>query len=260
MPLFEEYIGIDYSGGGRPDQPNAGIQVCQVVREVNPEFVENSHPRRKNWSRRDLAGWLTEALRDKKHKIIGIDHAFSFPQSHLDSNHCDTWDDLLRHFDHKWKTREQSVEEAIGGSNPYDDERDLRLTEKWTSSAKSVFQLKGQGIVGKSTHAGLPWLLDLRQEFQDKVHFWPFDGFSTQKEKSVVAEVYPSIFRNRYRVSIEVQFPGIRLSTDMLDAAAVCLWLREFDRRNLLGRYFEVPLTKTERRRARREGWILGIL
>ena len=30
----------------------------------------------------------------------------------------------------------------------------------------------------------------------NRVHFWPFDGCDVLDEKSVIAEVYPSIFRN----------------------------------------------------------------
>ena len=30
---------------------------------------------------------------------------------------------------------------------------------------------------GKSTHAGLPWLLQLRKQAGDRTHFWPFDGW-----------------------------------------------------------------------------------
>ena len=33
---------------------------------------------------------------------------------------------------------------------------------------------------------------------RERVHFWPFDGFEVPEGKSVIAEVYPSLWRRRY--------------------------------------------------------------
>jgi hypothetical protein len=52
----------------------------------------------------------------------------------------------------------------------------LRLTAKWTSSAKSVFLSEVQGSVAKATHAGLPWLRWIKMAVGREVHFWPLDG------------------------------------------------------------------------------------
>ena len=257
MPLFDEYIGIDYSGRGQPTQSTSAIQVCLAQGKGSPSLVTNPSSI-KNWSRKDLAQWLLDTLSDGNPRIVGIDHAFSFPQSFLDAKRCKNWDDFLSHFQRNWKTDKRSVKEAMKSRNPY-SKRELRLTEQWTSSAKSVFQLDGQGTVGKSTHSGLPWLLHLRRELWTKVHFWPFDGFSVRKGRSLVAEVYPSLFRNRYKERLRDVLPGRKLSTDMLDAGSVCLWLQEIDRRDLLGRYLEPPLTRQQRVQVRREGWILGV-
>jgi hypothetical protein len=75
---------------------------------------------------------------------------------------------------------------------------EFRLCEQWTSSAKSVFQFDVQGQVATSSHAGIPWLKRIRDAVGDRVHFWPFDGWVPAAGKAVIAEVYPSIFRNRY--------------------------------------------------------------
>ncbi len=64
---------------------------------------------------------------------------------------------------------------------------EFRLTERWTSSAKSVFQLDEQGTVGKSTHAGIPWLRWLRDELGARAHFWPFDGWTVPAEAAVAS-------------------------------------------------------------------------
>ena len=77
---------------------------------------------------------------------------------------------------------------------------ELRLCEQWTAGPKSVFQFDVQGQVAASTHAGLPWLLWLREMYgaNSRPHFWPFDGFEVSEGESVIAEVYPSLFRRRF--------------------------------------------------------------
>ena len=109
------------------------------------------------------------------------------------------------------------------------------------------------GFGGESTHAGLPWLLWLREmpAGRSRVHFWPFDGFEVPNGKSVVAEVYPSLYRRR--------FPVNGRTADEHDAWSVAAWMREADRRGRLDNYFVPPLSLPERRRAELEGWILGV-
>lgn len=66
------------------------------------------------------------------------------------------------------------------------------------------------------------------------------------------AEVYPSIFRNRYPRSSS-------RSVDEQDAWATARWLAGTASGGHLPRYFDPPLTREEREIAGREGWILGI-
>ena len=35
-------------------------------------------------------------------------------------------------------------------------------------------------------------------EIRSKTHFWPFDGFDVPEDKSVVVEVFPTLFRRRF--------------------------------------------------------------
>ena len=83
------------------------------------------------------------------------------------------------------------------------------------------------------------------------MHLWPFDGWTPAEGTAVIAEVYPSIFRNRY--------PAEKRTADERDAYAVARWLSVASARGVLGRYFDPPLTVHERALAAREGWILGI-
>lgn len=114
-----------------------------------------------------------------------------------------------------------------------------------------MFRFDFQGSVAKSTHAGIPWLWFLRKEAGDRIFIWPFDGWRPPDGKSVIVEVYPSIFRHRYRRR------GRTL--DEHDAYCVARWLEETSSRGALDRYFDPPLSPSERRLARLEGWILGL-
>lgn len=51
---------------------------------------------------------------------------------------------------------------------------------------KSVFHFDVQGLVAKSTQAGLPWRWLLRGKFGARPHFWPFDGWELPAKRSTV--------------------------------------------------------------------------
>ena len=124
------------------------------------------------------------------------------------------------------------------------------MTEKWTSSAKSVFRFDVQGSVAKSTHAGLPFIKKLRDQVPD-IHFWPFNGWALPTANSVVAETYPSLFRNRYARKSR--------TVDQQDAYSICCWLRDMDALGCLSDFASPPLTEFQQQVAGLEGWILGV-
>ena len=128
----------------------------------------------------------------------------------------------------------------------------LRLTERWTAIAKSVFLFDVQGSVAKSTFAGLPWLLYLRNWCKRPIHFWPFDGREIPEGKSVVAEVYPSLWTRR--------FSRDDRDSDEQAAYAAAAWLQRADRSGSLESFLKPVLTPDEREVARIEGWILGVV
>ena len=188
---------------------------------------------------------------------MGIDHGFSFPVSYFRRYELNSWNTFVADFCEHWPTDAEHtyvdfIRDAANGEPARTGKKtEFRLTEKWTSSAKSVFQFDVQGSVAKSTHAGIPWLLRIREAVGSRVHFWPFDGWQVPAEKSVIAEVYPAIFKNR--------FPRADRTADQQDAYAVSSWLADCDCRGLLSRYFNPPLTAREREIAELEGWILGV-
>ena len=92
-----------------------------------------------------------------------------------------------------------------------------RLTEERAGSAKSVFHFDVPGSVAKSTHAGIPWLLYLRQQLGERVHFWPFDGWQIPEGRSAAVEVYPALWKHAFAVNGR--------TADQHDAYSVAPWL-----------------------------------
>ncbi len=199
-----------------------------------------------------LAEWLLARLREPGPAVVGVDHCFSFPKPYLDRRDLRTWDAFLEDFSARWPTDRRAVA-SCRPARPYGREAErFRLCERWTSSAKSVYQFGMNGQVATSSHAGIPWLRWLRARLGPAVHFWPFDGWEPPAGAHVVAEVYPSLFRNR--------FPREGRSADQQDAFAVAEWLRTRDALGHLAAYFDPHLGDEERRIAEVEGWILGLL
>jgi hypothetical protein len=103
------------------------------------------------------------------------------------------------------------------------------LTERWTATAKSVFQFDVQGAVAKSTYAGLPWLRYFRHECKRSIHFWPLDGWDIPEGSSVLAEVYPSLWMRR--------FPNWNRNSDCQAAYAAAAWMQRAERDGSLSQF-----------------------
>jgi hypothetical protein len=260
MPQFDRYIGIDYSGAMTPKSSLPGLRVYAADHCSPPKEVCPPRSPRKYWTRRGIAEWLRDELSKSKPAVVGIDHAFSFPLRYFEVNGLDRdWPAFLDDFQRHWPTDEDNVyvdfvrDGACGnGKDRTGDPAWFRLTELWTPSAKSVFRFNVQGQVAASTHAGLPWLRYLRTHCGDRVHFWPFDGWDIPPGRSVVAEVYPSLWTRR--------FPRRERDDDQHAAYVVAFWLQRADVNNSLTQFFNPTLTTEERAAARIEGWILGVV
>ena len=129
----------------------------------------------------------------------------------------------------------------------------LRLTEKRTTDAKPVFGFQPHGV-SWSTLAGLPWLSLLRRDHGNRIHFWPFDGWTPEDGKHCIVEIYPRLFQKLYTE----QTGG--MSKDERDAFCASQWMHDMQQHGLLVRYFDPPRTAHEDEVCRREGWILGAM
>lgn len=259
MPQFERYIGIDYSGGETPTSSLRGLRVYAADWVMQPKEVAPPPSPRKYWTRRGVAEWLVERLSGEKVTLVGIDHAFSFPLRYFEKHRLPPdWPAFLDDFCEHWPTDDDHTYVSMvrdgsrgQGTKRQGDSSWLRLTERWTPSAKSVFQFDVQGQVATSTHAGLPWLRFIRQRCDDRVHFWPFDGWEITAGRSVVAEVYPSLWMKR--------FPTEGRNADQQAAFVVAAWMRQTDMNDSLARFLDPPLEPPQRTLAKVEGWILGV-
>jgi len=255
---FNRYIGIDYSGAETCESSLKHLRVYATQGLNAPLEVAPPPGLRRYWTRKGIAEWLVERLSEETPTLVGIDHGFSFPLQYFEKYGLShDWTAFLRDFQHHWPTDTHStyvdfVRDGICG-NAADrscDSRWRRMTEV-RAGAKSVFHFDVPGSVAKSTHAGLPWLLYLRDHAAERVHFWPFDGWEVPSGKSVVAEVYSALWSH--------SFTRQSRNSDQHDAYCVSEWLRRADCDGSLERFFSPNLDSNEREVAEIEGWILGI-
>jgi hypothetical protein len=259
MAVFDRYIGIDYSGAETPTSSLKGLRAYMADRVSSPIEVQPPPSPRKYWTRRGIAEWLVAQLSEARPTLVGIDHAFSFPLRFFEAHALPLdWPAFLDDFQHHWPTDGDHVYVefvrfgSVGdGAARSGNSRWRRVTELRAGAAKSVFHFDVQGAVAKSTHAGLPWLRYLRQQTARKVHFWPFDGWGLPPGRSVVAEVYPSLWSRG--------FPRAGRTADQHDAFVTAEWLRRADRDGTLAEFLNPSLEPRQREVARIEGWILGV-
>jgi hypothetical protein len=260
MPQFNRYVGIDYSGAETANSSCKGLRVYAAEGTCTPVQVQPPPSPRRYWTRRGLAEWLCEELAADIPTLVGIDHGFSFPLEYFYRYGLPRdWQNFLLDFQKHWPTHEPHTyidfirHGHIGeGEKRMGENTWLRLTEQWTATAKSVLLFDVQGSVAKSTFAGLPWLLYLRNWCKRPIHFWPFDGWEVPEGRSVVAEVYPALWMRRFNREGR--------DGDEHAAFATAAWLQRADRDGSLRSYLNPPLMPEVRDIAAVEGWILGVV
>jgi hypothetical protein len=256
--LFQRYIGIDYSGAQTPEASLKGLRAYQATAAKPAEEVLPPPGPRKFCTRRGLSEWMREILCEPIPTLVGIDHGFSFPLRYFEVHHLmPDWQVFLEDFQRHWPTdaKHMYVDFVRDGLRGKGAERSgsarwRRLTEE-RCGAKSVFHFDVPGSVAKSTHAGLPWLLYLRQQLGSQPHWWPFDGWAVPPGRSVIAEMYPLLWKR--------DFVNDARTPDQQDAYIIAQWLRQTDLAGQLPGYFNPTLLAQERTVAGVEGWILGV-
>jgi hypothetical protein len=254
---FVRTIGIDYSGAQTAETSLKGLRIYLTTGDTAPEEVLPPPGSKKYWTRRGLTEWLIETLDDGLQTIVGIDHGFSFPMQYFERHELlPDWPAFLEDFCAHWPTDAENTyvdfvrDGSVGNGSARTGERNWRrLTEEATGFAKSVFHFDVQGSVAKSTHAGIPWLRQIKETCSE-LHFWPFDGWTPQSGVSVIFEAYPRLWSSDYPIEGR--------TADQHDAYAVARWLQEADRNGSLMTAFDPPEPETIATTGKVEGWILG--
>jgi hypothetical protein len=105
MPLFDRYIGIDYSGAQTPTSSLKSLRVYAADRMSPPVEVQPPPSPRKYWTRRGIAEWLVGRLIENRPTIVGIDHGFSFPLQYFKQYGLrHDWPSFLDDFQRHWPT------------------------------------------------------------------------------------------------------------------------------------------------------------
>jgi hypothetical protein len=273
MPRFNRHLGVDYSGAGTAEAPQAGLRVFEATAfgrsERAPDCaadvtVLERRPGtgRRHWTRRGLAEWLIGDLSDADGPVlVGIDHGFSFPEAYFAAHDVPReWHGFLADFCRHGPTDDPgtTVEDlrrssTAGTARRGGDARWRRLAEIRSGPAKSAFHFDVPSSVAKSTHAGLPWIRAIGETVGwDRIHVWPFDGWIPQPGRHVLAEVYPARWNHAMRRDPDH-------TPDQHDAACVAAALAAEDHAGGLEMLFTPQLTPAEQAQAAYEGWILGV-
>lgn len=256
MPAFARFVGIHYSGAEVPNSSLKGLRVYLAEGDALPAEVPPPPSFKKHWTRRGIAEWLVERLGEDVPTLVGIDHAFSFPLRYFEAHRlAPDWPAFLDDFQRHWPTDDDHtyvdfIRDGVAGDGAArsGSPRWRRLTEERAGRPKSVFHFHAPGSVAKASHAGIPWLRFIRARTKDRVHFWPFDGWTIPAGRSAIAETYP---------------PTRKLAREERDgsqhaAFSIAAALSIADRSGSLDSFLHPELTPPERTVAQVEGWILG--
>jgi hypothetical protein len=167
-------IAVDWSGAKKPK----GIWLAAVR---NGELVE-SVP----LATREAA--IARVIEEDVPVVAGFDFSFSVPEWFAIENGCRTVDDV-------WALAARAGNRWLRPSPPFWNTRchvaplrRFRRCETRFPTAKSVFQLVGNGQVGAGSVRGMPLLTELRAA---GFAIWPFDAAGPR----TVLEIYPSALR-----------------------------------------------------------------
>ncbi len=192
-------IAVDWSGARRPK----GIWLASVC---GGELVE-SRP----CATREEA--IERVLATPRPVVAGFDFSFSVPAWFAREIGCETMLDV-------WARAETDGEAWLAPTPPFwrtrcdvPPERRFRACERRFPTAKSVFQLVGNGQVGAGSVRGMPLLTQLRA---GGFAIWPFDAATDR----TALEIYPSALRR------EAPACGPFATSDERDAvcSALVIW------------------------------------
>jgi hypothetical protein len=177
-------VAIDWSGAkGEGKHPGIWITARRAGAVVHDSGT---------WSRRDAIDFV---LGQPSPVVAGLDFSFGVPAWFARELGCDTIDEV-------WARVESERDAWLAPTPPFWNTRcelaeaqRFRACEERLRHAKhrpkSIFQLVGNGQVGRGSVRGMPHLARLRAA---GFAIWPFDSASER----LVVEIYPSLLRKQF--------------------------------------------------------------
>ena len=250
-----QYIGIDYSGAQTAWSPLKGLRVYRT--DTHGATTEVQPPAASGWTRHDIAQWLISAIARDPACYIGIDHCLGFPAAyHQQWDVPRDWRSFVGDLQDHWPTHLPNVTVdmirtgIVGSADQRSGNARWRRLCEQRCAAKSVFHFDVPGSVAKSSFTGLPWLLELARA-HPTLHVWPFDGWMLPEHAPLLAECYPTLYRDRYPIEGR--------TADQHDAYSISRWLYDMHQSAQLNELLQAPIDQEVRRTADVEGWILGV-
>lgn len=285
--LFDAYVMVDWSAAARPVRGNDSIWACVYRREHAALVNLPTRHEARAWLARELGALVSGGER----VLIGFDFpnayaaGFAKAAGFRPADWRGVWSGLAEliedqpdnannrfqaaaelnrriggaamfwghHHSHRFKGLSRQRRRAFGaGRLP-----ERRLCEAWVPSAKTCWQLYGNGSVGGQALTGIPVKQALRNDpaLSGATRVWPFEtGFSAPELRQpgiILAEIYPSLFG-----------VGPKQDRDAWQVENTARVLAERDRAGTLAQDFAGPPSLNAKERKiieREEGWILGV-
>jgi len=288
MPLFDTYVIVDWSAKNTPATGRDSIWIA--VSERSSETVTltscTNIPTRKA-AISSVVSLLKAAHEAGKRVFVGFDFAFGYPNGAAGlMAEQDHWASL-------WEVlSEQIVDDDANQSNRFEVAAHLnrthfgrslfwghpagasfdgleptrpksahpfishrRIVEARVRSAKSVWQLFGNGSVGSQSLLGIAALHGLRHhaDLMDSLQVWPFETrFAEDVRGSIMAEIYPSL------IPVYVADDQVK---DAVQVETVARRFAELDAKGQFGALLSAPSDLDEdslNHILQEEGWIVG--
>lgn len=294
MPLFDDYLTVDWSANASPKTGADSIWYCLASRDRLGRFRISTkrNPATRRQAHNELRALLKKRLYLGRRVLIGYDFPNAYPagfaraagfhsstqkpwratwralsdliedNENNRNNRFDVANNLNRRLAGKpfWGHPHKHSYSHLAPTKPAFDSRALaerRLCEQWVPKAQTVWKLYTTGSVGSQTLMGIPYQAALLRDpdLNDHIQVWPFQSGLKAPGDPVI--VLAEVYPSLF------PFPNDPTRVkDELQVEATSKALAKRDRDGLLARDFAGPeaLTSEERKTiVDEEGWILGV-
>lgn len=217
FPVFETFLGIDWSGAKGPRLKGLQVAECRASDQAAPVLLEG--PQRGGfWRRADVLELVAGRVSAGERVLVGIDFAFAYAHHDVGAyfpggdQSPATARDLWHYVDGFG-----GADDDFYGARIYAEGspvRDHYMAPSWKgarytfrqrvteracraqhTSPHPVFKCIGAANVGTGSLAGMRMLHHLGRRLGNRVRVWPFDG--TRPDGPTVCEIFPRLYFKR---------------------------------------------------------------